>query len=343
MYTSEFFKDINACIISQKVLRKITASVVQGFVAAIFRRSFNIETSDKFIINIGTNDLPVTPRSVLVSGEDFHDLISPKIISGLSVLCSRGSIYMPEVKICICANTATKFNPILELGGNGLLPHTKITKNLLVAGKSVESEKGSASPLSGYFLSRYSFIGNPKSMRIKAMKSSLRGKSEFAFLLRKVLWERADCLLYAISHHLLTDILRAVRDIVGLGPGHTPSGDDFVAGLISGGVTLSNVRQDMGQFVSEIARSVAKESIGRTTDVSISMMEDAANGEIAEPALNFIRTVLLTDNLVQIKYFAKQLCSMGATSGEDILNGIATGIWFFEKMAYKLRYQEFSK
>jgi hypothetical protein len=328
-------KKISARIVSQKVLRTITDSVVQGFVVSVFHRSFNIETCNKFIINVGIDDLPVTPRSILVSAEDFYNEISPKVRSGLSILCSGASIYMPEVELCICANAARKFNPKLELVGTTLLPDTKIKKNLVAATKWVESDKESVSPFSGYFLSKNSFIGNPKSKQSKEIKSSLRAKSEFVFLLRKTLWERIDCLLYAISQYLLSDILRATRDIVGLGPGLTPSGDDFVAGLISGGVTLSNMRQDMGQFVSEIARIVTKESIGRTTDLSISMIEDASNGEIAEPAVNFVQAVLLTEKLDQIKHFAKQLSSMGATSGEDFLNGIATGIWFFKKMAYK--------
>jgi hypothetical protein len=219
-----------------------------------------------------------------------------------------------------------------------LLPDDEILKNLVM---SVQMEKirksmgndSRRSPLSGYFLSNISYISNPQKKERKYIQPPVHIKKDYCLCIKGTLWERIDSFLYSLSQHLWSDVSSIVQMIIGMGPGLTPSGDDFLAGFLSVGIVLGDTEPGIRKFTERIARILVTESIGRTTSVSISMIEDASNGEIAEPALYFIRSVLLINNTDQIKYFARKVFSMGGYSGEDLLNGVATGIWFFKRMA----------
>lgn len=157
--------------------------------------------------------------------------------------------------------------------------------------------------------------------------------------MKKLLWERIDYLLFSIKKNNWQDVSSAIRSILGMGPGLTPSGDDFLAGFISAGVVLGRVLSNINDMVTKISRSITEESQGMTTCISISMLEDAANGEMSEPFMKFMKSVLLTNNLGQIALCTKELGSIGATSGEDLYNGIATGIWFFKIRSSSLHWQ----
>jgi hypothetical protein len=74
-----YFEKIRASWVSRKVLKRIISGVLRGHVVGIFDRSFNIEVADGFIINIGTDKLPLTPRAVSVSDKNFSGRILPNI------------------------------------------------------------------------------------------------------------------------------------------------------------------------------------------------------------------------------------------------------------------------
>jgi hypothetical protein len=339
LFTRNAFENIRACSVSQKVLKTISNGF-QGKIAAIFNRSFNIETRDRFIINIGTNNLPLTPRSTLVSVKDFYHLIFPKISLGSFILGYNACIYIPDIQLYISLKTASQFNPKLELSGN-LLPDHKIKNNLIVAVKWVtmgnhRPNEVSFSPLSGYFLSRCPFISNLNLKRLEKTKFFSSNGCGLSLNFKKNLWERIDYFLFAMGQYSWSDILKAVQSIIGFGPGLTPSGDDFLAGFISTGIIFGSICPHINEFAKNIGTMVNNQSIGKTTNISLSMLEDASNGEIAEPALNLVRSTLLTENVDQIKYFAEQVSSIGGSSGEDLFNGVATGIWFFKRVFSKL-------
>lgn len=163
------YRDIQARSASQKVIRKVIKENVKGDVISIFNHSFNIQTCDKFIINVGAEDVPLTPRSILLSGQDFYSLFVPEIYLGLTVSGFNGSIYFPNINLSISIIKASRFNPISDLPGD-LLPGNEIGRNLIVAARCIATGKQHIngtlfSPLSGYFLSRFYFITNPEFKR----------------------------------------------------------------------------------------------------------------------------------------------------------------------------------
>ncbi len=330
---------IQARVVSQKVLEYIKSVQIHASITTIFEHTFNIETQERFLINIGTDNLPLTPRSILLSNEDFYNVLLPKLHVNLFALCSKGSIYFPALKMGISTSHAVPFNPRVKLSGD-LMPDRIMKRNLIEAlargvgeGRSIRGMFHS--PLSGYFISRFSFIDDSKLTdgRRECFPSS---ENDFLTPLVKMLWERIDFLLCALTENCPKDVSAAVRDILGFGPGLTPSGDDFLAGFTSAAILLVDLRQNSDKGIKKMVETLSQEAAGRTTCISLSMIEDAIKGETSELAIDFIQSVLHTEDTERIRYLADQMSSIGGTSGEDYLNGIATGIWFFKKKASQM-------
>ncbi|NCB63247.1 MAG: DUF2877 domain-containing protein [Clostridia bacterium] len=107
-------------------------------------------------------------------------------------------------------------------------------------------------------------------------------------------------------------------DLVGLGPGLTPSGDDFLVGLLAVWTAWEgeNARQTLADQVS--AR------LNRTGELSGAFLRCALEGEFSLPVLEVIR-VLNQDAENQLPALAR-LCSIGHSSGSDLLGGVLYGL-----------------
>jgi len=342
-HSHQSLQKLQALFVSRKVLDWLKSGIIKGHIIGIYNNSFNIKTYDDIIINIGNDLVHLTPKSLLVSAQDFDNIILPRIQLRTFILGFNMVLFIRRANLCISVKEAIEYNPKLLLSKK-ILRSFIIKTNLLEAHKILNSNKHkmvnlSSSPLSGYFFSRLSFIENPDLKRVERRDDLFQSKAKLEICLKKLLWERIDYLLFSIKKNNWQDVSSAIRSILGMGPGLTPSGDDFLAGFISAGVVLGRVLSNINDMVTKISRSITEESQGMTTCISISMLEDAANGEMSEPFMKFMKSVLLTNNLEQIALFTKELGSIGATSGEDLYNGIATGIWFFKMRSSSLHWQ----
>ncbi|TCI62930.1 DUF2877 domain-containing protein [Exiguobacterium sp. SH0S2] len=98
--------------------------------------------------------------------------------------------------------------------------------------------------------------------------------------------------------------------LIGLGPGLTPAGDDFVSGKILGDQILGRV--------PELGWGALLESRDKTTRVSYHMLRHAYHGRTNEAVLAFFEQ--LTDTAMQEA--AKRVLEIGSTSGTDFLTGV---------------------
>ena len=326
------FRTIHASVVSKKVLGELKSKEVRGTVTGIYDHSVNIETEDRFLINLGINRLVITPRSILIAEEDFSRYLNLKISLGAHISMFQDAIYIPSIKLRIFTEKARKYDPKCKVSGV-LLAKDKIERNLTAALIYVETEGGerrmrSYFPLAGYFLERYSFIRRLNRGESKAILLSSHFRQETSFFdFKKVLWNKIDSLMESVGNYDGRRIQEGIRNLIGLGPGLTPSGDDFLSGFVSAGMILGNRREEQRQFIKRIGWMLVKESRDRTNTISRSMFEDASNGEISEPATRMIESTVLTEDIETIRQSAKSLSSIGACSGEDLLNGMAVGIF----------------
>lgn len=121
------------------------------------------------------------------------------------------------------------------------------------------------------------------------------------------------------------DLVRgAVSELIGLGPGLTPSSDDMLAGLVLLSVLFAENRGSPSRASRLIAQAASAEARGRTTTLSEEYLMQAALGRGNEPVLRFC-TALLTGGRRAVEREMSSVLSIGGTSGTDTVLGILLG------------------
>jgi Protein of unknown function (DUF2877) len=106
----------------------------------------------------------------------------------------------------------------------------------------------------------------------------------------------------------------AVRDLVGLGPGLTPSGDDFLTGALAvlDAIGEADVR-------ATLARVIMQALPGRTSPLSACLLRAACAGHVGERLHDAVSALLVGD--VEAAIEAAE--NIGDSSGRDMLAGAA--------------------
>lgn len=109
----------------------------------------------------------------------------------------------------------------------------------------------------------------------------------------------------------------ALAQMVGCGPGLTPSGDDAIVGVLAG-LHLSPDVKDGPQMARHLADALAPRLAG-TTDISRHLLMQAAQGHISRP-LHHLGAALQGSGDLPIAL--TRVLSIGATSGADACLGL---------------------
>ena len=111
----------------------------------------------------------------------------------------------------------------------------------------------------------------------------------------------------------------SVNELIGLGIGLTPTGDDFIVGYLS--AIEANLIEDKLNIVNQI--SVA-EIFDKTTRVSALHLKGALNHRYNEKLVDIYKN--LNQGREQYIKYAKKLIKVGNSSGLDMLTGIYWGL-----------------
>ena len=132
---------------------------------------------------------------------------------------------------------------------------------------------------------------------------------------------------------------RGVERLIGLGPGLTPSGDDFLGGLMVGLTRTLESRwgesdgphagrrypNEQGS-IKAVADSIRRHAANRTTAISAGLLRHAAQGIGSAPVHNLVQLVLGTASTAKSKAAALAVAGAGHTSGWDCLAGLFLGM-----------------
>ena len=114
-------------------------------------------------------------------------------------------------------------------------------------------------------------------------------------------------------------VVAAGLKLIGLGPGLTPSGDDVLVGL---GAVLAATGDPLAVRVTPRWAEAAPD---RTTNVAAAFHRSAARGQFAERVHDLV-AILLDGKVGEIPAAVTRAASWGATSGFDLLDGMAIGL-----------------
>jgi hypothetical protein len=112
----------------------------------------------------------------------------------------------------------------------------------------------------------------------------------------------------------------SVAGLIGLGPGLTPSGDDFLAGLL---VAMTSGEAAAALVLGDSAAALAPDG---TTALSATLLAHAAEGAGPEAAHLFLSAILGARGRPDPEGAARSVAGGGHTSGWDTLAGLLLGI-----------------
>lgn len=115
--------------------------------------------------------------------------------------------------------------------------------------------------------------------------------------------------------------LQGVRQLVGLGFGLTPTGDDALLGFILA-MELDAANRS---FISGLTADILSWLPGRTTEISEQFLRLGLQSHYAEPPLSLLQSLYHGDATAQTAAI-EQVLGIGHSSGGDLLTGLAAGL-----------------
>lgn len=111
--------------------------------------------------------------------------------------------------------------------------------------------------------------------------------------------------------------------LIGLGPGLTPSGDDFLCGFLGTMSLVSPLLGDQGKDIDDLNRRVMSSIDGRTNPISHAYLRHYARGEPSGSTSRMIQCIL-DGTESSIKESIINMCRVGHSSGTDTALGVLT-------------------
>lgn len=130
-------------------------------------------------------------------------------------------------------------------------------------------------------------------------------------------------LAHACLHHQLDEMSRDADRLIGLGSGLTPSGDDFIGGLLFAHQILRTTYPDSA--FRELAM-IVETYRSRTHAISFTLLKDLTDGHAIEPLHQIINGFLYGKSIESFYPFFSQLTQVGNSTGWDMLAGFVTGL-----------------
>lgn len=117
-------------------------------------------------------------------------------------------------------------------------------------------------------------------------------------------------------------LCKAALNLMGLGPGLTPAGDDMLVGALAALTLAAPANPAATSLLESLRGCVSTQATERTSSVAAVFMIHACAGLFAENVLNVLLALQEPRSGSDLHDAAQQLLAFGATSGADTLRGI---------------------
>jgi hypothetical protein len=124
----------------------------------------------------------------------------------------------------------------------------------------------------------------------------------------------------------MAEVASKGRELVGLGPGLTPSGDDFLGGLLFAAHSLKTAYPGDFCWGREVLTDLTGWARKQTHSIGHTVLCDLALGHGPEPLHEVIKYLLTSQDLRCLMASVTRLLEIGHTTGWDILAGALTGM-----------------
>lgn len=284
-----------------EVLTKISQSKTLGKIIGVYDRALNFRLIDGSIIGVIEMTAGNCPGNIVISS---FSSINLEIDAGTNVYVYPSFLRIGGVLIISLENIKL-WNPKVRLQSN--LSHPSIIENkvIKIIEKTMkESEVGLGNLIPYVFqISRGFYFSSPNSVWARIFAPHLVG----------------------ICQGLIEGDRKKIKEkfsqIIGMGPGLTPSGDDILVGLFG---SLYPILCSFGQDPPSLPIWPSLDWIRGTTWLGDSLVYHSLRGELAQLVQRVILGILTEK--VDFEISLLKLLGMGASSGHDTLLGILLGI-----------------
>lgn len=294
---------------SAKVLGRVAAKALGSDspweVAAVFRRSFYCRSRIGSFVCFGPTSLGNGPLNVLCEMSEPIDWETVRLTAGYPAVRDGTSFRVAE-RIIVSLSEATEWRPAKPVA-----PWHSAT---IREGLSILAAEVRAWPVRGGLQALIPMLAGDGSASPRSVYTTsplLRMAMESIEPLREWLETRLGDPVE--PRHAPKP---AIDALIGLGPGLTPSGDDFLGGIL---VTLHHL--GASKAAGELAREVLAHARQRTNDISYAHLAAAADGEGLAP-LHAILENLSERGTPRLARSLSAVDAIGHTSGWDALAGI---------------------
>jgi hypothetical protein len=261
-----------------------------GRVQSVHRAAIYVERPDPDgLLVVAIDDVGGVPGGILVRG--VRDLRETGARPGMVVLPSPDGLAIPDAAVRIDLSRALVWSPVLPAAARftaaAELARTAAAARRLAA--DLTPEGGLAPMLSGR-----ATPGDPWLVRARDLIGAQ---------------------LEAIGTGDVATALGPTIDLIGLGVGLTPSGDDYLVGLLAG----LDATGDPDRHA--IGAAIAVRAPDRTTAVGAAALEHATRGAFSE-RLHDLLVALARGRLDDLEAPIRRAMAYGATSGSDTLVGL---------------------
>ena len=309
---------IKAELIGNKVFELLKSTQCALKSHSVFEHAIYMQNGEDSLIRILKDKEFISPSTIVISGMENQSFKSLDIENGTELEINNYSITAKENEFTLHFGDASTWQPpklpleteIISLEEINL--NLRILKDIIYTSPSREG----LIPL----LENVEKLG-PLEVFVKNQKPTMSEKAR----------PHIDALMWGIFSGDAETIIKSIEPILGLGPGLTPSCDDFIAGLIlslnTAGASLFKKEPETVQFFAKMSEDISTLAKRKTTIYSSSFISESALGEGPKAALDLIFSII-TKSPDEVAGVSKRLISVGATSGADIAIGIYYGIRF---------------
>lgn len=117
----------------------------------------------------------------------------------------------------------------------------------------------------------------------------------------------------------------AIKSLIGLGSGLTPSGDDLLAGFMSGLWCTVRDQSEQIKFVSDLGRVIIHQS-EKTNDISRTYLYHAVQGQVSSRLADLAGAISRGETPNHLADIAEAAMQVGHTSGMDTVTGLLIGL-----------------
>ncbi|MFD3475118.1 DUF2877 domain-containing protein [Streptomyces sp. NPDC058695] len=273
-----------------------------GVVEGVFHRTVNVLTPGDMLIALAARGGGDAPRTLVTDADSWSDR---GIVASRTVEFAPGVITIRAARGRLRVHTegADEWHPILPslaaLGPGELATAASSLDRLIRAHGSLGGMLGptpAASP-----------------MEVAVTRALADGR---------------DVLIRAIRSGDDAGVRGGVLALLGLGPGLTPAGDDFLTAL----ALLSSLHGSGLRLFGRALQDVLLEHPGRTTRLSVTTLDEALAGRVRASLLDVLHPLARPDRWGEvhvtqsIRTPVRHVLAIGHTSGTDILSGLVTGL-----------------